>query len=93
MIVVLILLILLAIVPFVIVIPIYESNFGRRLDTPVWRVTSSDDYYKMQSERVTYTSDKDQEIVGYLYSKENQQEESKKRVSNNCSWIWRWRTS
>ncbi len=50
---------------------IYESNFGNRFTTTSWLARSMDEFEGLKTKRYTFKSNKGQQLVGYVYHKDN----------------------
>ena len=51
---------------------IYNSVFGKRMETRAWTKQYPSDYIGLNMEEVSFLSNKNQKLQGYKFSKENQ---------------------
>ena len=69
--VVIVLIILCFGLPFVLTRTVYEDTFGRRYESQGMMALSVDDFEGLNREQKTFFSDKGQQLVGYTYTKGN----------------------
>lgn len=62
---------LVILIPFAFTAITYEGAFGSRLETPISRMSSIEDFDGLMREKYTFASNKNQELVGYKYYKED----------------------
>lgn len=62
---------ILIVIPFTFTAITYEGAFGKRFEMPVSRINTIEDFDGLMKEKYTFASNKNQELVGYKYYKED----------------------
>jgi hypothetical protein len=68
--IIIVLIVFLVITPLGLCYMIYQDNFGNRYETISWMARSLDEFNGLRSQRYTFESDNEQQLVGYKYYKE-----------------------
>jgi pimeloyl-ACP methyl ester carboxylesterase len=65
--------VVLAVLPFIAMVVLYENTFGKRINAPENIAHTVEEFDGLMRTRHTFVSDKGQEIVGYLYKRDGVQ--------------------